>query len=103
MRVIEDVLVVVRFGLRVDGNGDGADFNGAKERVKEFGCIEQQEEHPFLCADTKIAEGVAGAVGALEELLVGDTLFAAFDGDVLRAALENVAIHEIGGDVEELW
>ena len=53
--------------------------------------------------NTEIAEGVASAVGALEELLVGDTLFAAFDGDVLAAAFENVAIHEISGDVEELW
>ena len=54
-------------------------------------------------ANTEIAEGVACAVGALEELLVGDPLFAAFDGDVLAAAFENVAIHEISGDVEEFW
>ncbi len=54
-------------------------------------------------ANTETAEGVAGAVGALEELLVADTLFAAFDGDVLAAAFADVAIHEISGDVEEFW
>ena len=53
-------------------------------------------------ANTETAEGIAGAVGALEELLVSDTLVVAFDGDVLAAAFENVAIHEVGGDVEEL-
>ncbi len=61
---------------------------------------------PILMApkkeDTEIAKSVAGAVGALEELLVGYTLVAAFDGDVLRAAFENVAVHEVGGDVEDL-
>ena len=40
--IIEDVLVVARFGLRVNRNGDGADFDGTEEGVKEFGCIEQQ-------------------------------------------------------------
>jgi len=55
-----------------------------------------------LGVDAKIAEGVASTVGALEELLVSDTLVVAFDGDVLAAAFENVAIHEVGGDVEEL-
>jgi len=60
-------------------------------------------EAHVLGREHEIAEGVAGAVGALEELLVGDPLFAAFDGDVLAAAFENVAIHEISGDVEEFW
>ena len=92
----------MRFGLRVDRNGDGANFDGTEEGVKEFGCVEQQKEHTFLGVDTKIAEGVASTVGALEELLVSDTLVVAFDGDVLAAAFENVAIHEVGGDVEEL-
>ncbi len=40
--IIEDVLVIARFGLRVDRNGDGADFDGTEKGVKEFGCIEQQ-------------------------------------------------------------
>ena len=93
----------MRFGLGVDWNGDGADFNGTEEGVEEFGCVEQQKEYAFLGADTKIAKGVASTVGALEELLIGDALVAAFDGDVLRAALENVAIHEKRGDVEQWW
>ena len=101
-RVVEDIFVIVRLGLGVDGNGDGADFDGAKERVEKFGRVEKQEEHALFGADSEIAKGVAGAVGALEELLVGNTLVAAFDGDVVRAALENIAIHKIRGGVEEL-
>jgi len=38
--IIEDVLVIARFGLRVNRNGDGADFDGTEEGVKEFGYIE---------------------------------------------------------------
>ena len=101
-RVIENVFAVVRFGLGVDGNGDRADFDGAEEGVEEFRRVEKQEEHALFGADSEIAKGVAGAVGALEELLVGDTLVAAFDGDVVSAALENIAIHKIRGGVEEL-
>ncbi len=93
----------MRFGLGVDRDGDGADFNGTEEGVEEFGRVEQQKEYTFLGADTKIAEGVASTVGALQELLVGDVVFAAFDGDVLRATLENVAIHEKRRDVKEWW
>src|SRR5260221_7319656 len=101
-RVVENVFAVVRFGLGIDGNGDRADFEGAEEGVEKFRRVEKQEEHALFRANAEIAEGVAGAVGALEELLVGDTLVAAFDGDVVRAALENIAIHEIRGGVEEL-
>src|SRR5258708_4270236 len=100
--VIENVFTVVRFGLGVNGNGDRADFDGAEEGVEEFRRVEKQEEDALFRANAEIAKGVAGAVGALEELLVGDTLAAAFDGDVVRAALENMAIHEICGGVEEL-
>jgi hypothetical protein len=100
--VVEDIFVIVRFGLGVDGNGDGADFDGAEKGVEKFGRIEKQEEDALFWVDTEIAKRVAGTVGAFEELLVGDALVAAFDGDVLRAAFENVAVHEVGGDVEEM-
>ena len=100
--VIENIFAVVRFGLGVDGNGDRADFDGAEEGVEEFQRVEKQEEHALFRANAEIAKGVAGAVGALEELLVGDTLVSALDGDVVRAALENIAIHEIRGGVKEL-
>ena len=100
--VVEDIFVIVRFGLGVDGNSDGADFDGAKEGVEKFGRVEKQEEHALFRADAEVAKRVSGAVGALEELFVSNALVAAFDGDVLRAAFENVAIHEICGDVEEL-
>ncbi len=39
--VVEDVFVFMRFGLGVDGNGDGADFDGAKEGVEKFGRVEK--------------------------------------------------------------
>jgi len=100
--VIENVFAVVRLGLGVDGHGDRADFDGAEEGVEEFRRVEKQEEHALFRANAEIAKGVAGAVGALEELLVGDTLVSALDGGVLRAALENIAIHEIRGGVKEL-
>ena len=93
----------MRLGLGIDRNSDGADFDGSEEAVEEFGCVEQQEEHALFGANSQIAEGVASAIGAFEELLVGDNLFAAFDSGVFGAAFEDVAIHEIGGDVEELW
>ena len=101
-RVVEDIFVIVRLGLGVDGNGDGADFDGAKERVEKFRRVEKQEEHALFRKDAESAKSIAGTVGALEELPVGDALVAALDGDVLRAAFEKVAVHEVGGDVEEL-
>ena len=100
--VVEDIFAIVRLGLGVDGNGDGADLDGAKERVEKFGRVEKQEEHALFWTSAESAKSIAGAVGALEELLVGDALVAAFDGDVLRAAFEKVAVHEVAGDVEEL-
>ena len=100
--VVEDIFVIVRLGLGVDGNGDGADFDGAKERVEKFGRVEKQEEHALFRMNAASAKSIAGAVGALEELLIGDALVAAFDSDVLRAAFEKVAVYEVGGDVEEL-
>ena len=103
LRVVEDKFVVVRLGLGVDGNGDGADFDGAEERVEKFGRIEEEEEDALFRADSQIAKCVAGAVSTFEELLVGDAFVAVFDGDILRAAFVDVAVHEIGGNVEELW
>src|SRR5436305_10852868 len=102
-RIVEDVRIVVRLGLRVYGNGDRAEFDRAEKGVQEFGRVEQKEKDAFGGANAKSAKGVAGAVCAIEELLIGDALFAALDGDIVRTAFEDVAIHEIGGDVEERW
>ena len=52
--------------------------------------------------DAKTPQGVAGAVGTLKQLLICDAMVGAFDSDVLGAAFEDVAIHEIRGDVETL-
>ena len=51
----------------------------------------------------RAAKGVHVLGGGHQDREVGDALVAAFDGDVLRAALENVAIHEKRGDVEQWW
>src|SRR5260370_42356416 len=84
--VIENIFAVVRFGLGVDGNGDRADFDGAEEGVEEFRRVEKQEEHALFRANAEIAKGVAGAGGALEELLGGDTPVSAARGGVGGAA-----------------
>ena len=92
----------MRLGLRVDGNGHGADFDYAEEAVEEFGAIEKKEEYAISRTHVEIAKRVSGTIGAFEELLVGDAVGAGFDGDVFPAAFEDVAIHEISGDVEDL-
>lgn len=100
--IVEDVFVIVRLGLGVDGDGHGANFYGAEEGIQEFGGVEQKENNALFGTDAEILQGVACAVGALKKLLVGDTLVSAFDGDVLRATLQDVAVDEVGGDVEDL-
>lgn len=100
--IVEDIFVVVRLGLGVDRNGHRADFDGPEEGVEKFGGVEKQEEHSVIGTHAQIAKCVADAVGALEELLVSDTLVATFDGDILRAAFQDVVVHEVSGDVEEL-
>ena len=49
-----------------------------------------------------VAQHVAGAIDALEQLLVGHALFAAFDGDLRAAPLVDVAIHEPRCGVERV-
>ena len=90
----------MRFGLGVDRNGHGADFYRAEEAVEEFRRVEKQKEDALFPTNAEIAEGVANPVRTFEQLLIGDTLAGAFDGDVFCAPFENVAVHEICGDVE---
>lgn len=102
LAVIEDVLVFMGFGLSIHGNGYGANLDGAEKGVEKFGRVEKQQEHALFRADAEAPEGIGGAVGALEELLIRDALVAAFDSDVLGSALKDVAVHEIRGNVEKL-
>lgn len=102
MRVVQNVFVIMRLGLRVDRYRDGADFDRAEEAIKKFRRIEKQEEYALTRMHAEIAKRVSSTVGAFEELLVGDALFVAFDGDFIPAAFVDVAIHEVGGDVEQL-
>jgi len=43
---------------------------------------------------------MADAVGSFQQLLIGDPLVAALDGDFRPAAFLDVAIHEVCGDIE---
>jgi len=98
--VVEDVFVVLGLGLCVDGNGDGADFDGAEKGVQKFGRVEKQEKDPLFGADAELEQGITDAVGVFQELLVGDPLVAALDGDFRAAAFVDVAVDEVRGDVE---
>lgn len=102
LTVIEDVFVIMRFRLCIHRHGDSANFDCAEKGIEEFGRVEQQEEHAVFLMDAKTPQGVAGAVGTLKQLLICDAMVGAFDSDVLGAAFEDVAIHEIRGDVEIL-
>src|SRR6185437_1506814 len=98
--VIQQEGVVVRLEQGVDGDGDGANFDGAKEAVGEFGSVEQKQQNAFFGANIQSQKSVAEAVNALLQLGVGDALLTTFDGDPGGAALAQVAVNKISGSVE---
>src|SRR5580658_2840071 len=98
--VVENVFVVLRLCLRVDGYGDSADLDRAEEGVKELRRIQEQEENTLFGTNAEGEQGRADAVGSFEQLLIGDLLVAALDGDLRPAAFLDVAIHEVCGDIE---
>ena len=100
--VIQDVLVITRLRLCVYGHGYCANLNGTEKGVEKFGRVEQQQEYAVFRAYAKTLEGIAYTVSTVKELLIRDALIAAFDRDVLASASENIAIHEICGNVEKL-
>jgi len=98
--IVKDVFVVVGLGLGVDGNRNGADFDGAKEGVQKFGRIQQEEKDAFFPADAKREESVTGAIGLLDEFTIGDALLAAFDSDFGGAIFGQVSVDEKGSGIE---
>lgn len=98
--VVEDVFVLLRLGLRVDGNGDRADFDRAEKGIEKFWRVEQQEKDALFGADAEREQEVADAIGILQKLEIGDPLVAALDGDFGATALLDVAVHEVRGDIE---
>src|SRR5580692_5084140 len=98
--VVEHVFVVLRLGLRVDGYSDGTDFDRAEKGVKKFRRVEEQKKDALFGTDAESEQGIAGAIRVFQELLIGDPLVAALDSDFVAAAFLDVAVHEVGGDVE---
>jgi len=101
--VVENVFVFVGFSLSVHRNSHSAYFDRPEKGVEEFGRVEKKEKHTVFRADAKTSEGIGGAISALKKLLIRDALVSTFDSDVVGTAVQDVAIHEIGGDVENLW
>lgn len=100
--VVEDVFIVLRLCLRVGGDGDCADLDRAEEGVEELRRIQEQEENALFGTNPEGEQGIAHAVGSFQQLLIGDPLVAALDGDFRRAAFLDVAIHEVRGDIERV-
>ena len=98
--IVEDVLVVLGFRLRIDGHGHGADLDCAKKGVEELRRVQKQKENALLRANSESEQGIAGAVGFFQQLLISDTLVATFDSNLRTAALLDVAIHEVGRNIE---
>lgn len=98
--VVEDVLIVLGFRLRVDGNGHGANLDRAEKGVEKFWRVEKQKEYALLGPNAESKQGVAGAVGILQQFLIRDSLIAALDSDFGAAAFLDVAVHEVSGNIE---
>ena len=102
-RVLQNVAIVRRLPQRVDGNRDRPDLDGAEERVEERRSVEQEQHDPLARPDAALtAQEIAASIDALGELVVGDPLGAAFDGDLGAASLEEVPVDEIARRVELL-
>ncbi len=93
--VIQHVLILVRLGQRANRNGHGADLDGAEKTVEKVRAIQQDEHDALLRPKAEIAKGISGTVGVFQELLIGDLLFAAFNGDFRAAAFVDVAVNEM--------
>ena len=97
---VEDVFVVLRLCLGVDGDGYSPDLDRAEEGIEELRRIQEQQENALFETNAEGQQGIADAVGSFQQLLIGHPLVAALDGDFRPAAFLDVAIHEVCGDVE---
>ena len=99
--VVKEEFVLVRAQKGVNGNGDGADLDGAEKGVSKLRDVGKEKKDAFFDADIQcVAEGIAETINALGELGVGDALVTAFDGHALGAAFAEMAVNEVVGGVE---
>src|SRR5215813_15050914 len=73
-RIVQDVFIFRRLEQGIDGNGNGADLDPAKEAVDKLRRIEEQNADPLFLSHTQPFERMAGPIDALKELPVGDPL-----------------------------
>ena len=97
--VMEQVLVVGRVHPGIDGNGDGANLDGAEEGEGELRAVRQHQQHALLGVQAEAAEGVARPVDRVVDLRVGEALVLVQDGGALAAAGGDVVVDERGGRV----
>ena len=101
--VLEHVLVIDRPEHGVHGDGDRPDLDGAKEGGHELRAVQQEEGDPVLHLHLQGAEGAAEAVHRVGNLLVGGGLPLVVQRGLAAPPRRQVAVHEVGGDVELLW
>ena len=100
--VVEHLFVVGGPGPSVYRDRDRADLDSAEEAIEKFGRIIEQQEDTLFKPDVQFAEGITGSVGSFEQLPIAYFFVSAFDGDSLAASLLDIAVDEIGGDVESV-
>src|SRR5579883_776003 len=93
--VIQHVLILMRLGQGADRNRHGTNLDGAEETVEKVRAVQQDEHDALLRPNAEIAKDISGAVGVFEELLIGDSIFAAFNGDIPAAAFVDIAVNEM--------
>ena len=97
--VVEEVLVVRGVHPGIDGNGDGADLDGAEEGEGELRAVGKHQQHALLGVEAEAPERVPGPVHRLLDLPVGVLLVLVQDGGALAAAGGDVVVDERGGRV----
>jgi hypothetical protein len=87
---------------RVGRDGDGADLDGAPERPQELRGVQTAHPHPVLRDHAEVEQRVARAVGEIEDVGVGEDPVSVEEGRPSPSTLRNVAIDEVGRNVELL-
>ncbi len=99
--VVEVILVVVGREHGVDGNGHGADLDGAPEDRIELRDIEHQDQDPVVHAHAQLPEGVCRLVYHLLYVVVRVVSVLRVDGYLVAPSLSYVPIDEVVCCVEE--
>jgi hypothetical protein len=98
--VVKHLLVVRGSGPGVYGDRDRADLDGAEETIQKFRRVVEQQEDTLFKPDVQFAKSIAGAVSLFEKFPIAYLFTSAFDGDSLAASLLDIAVDEIGCDIE---